>query len=177
VLFTGPTGAGKTTVAQAWASSRSTPTAFFDHDDARFILKAGYVKRSEVAADPALRPEGDRQWLLAARVCEAMADEYVRSGVDFALAAFRPPGEWMGIWQRLDAMDPIVIVLLPSIETTLERDAGRSGRAHTGEGSIRRAFAYDWEPWRRHPRTHIIDNSALSVQDVVAVVEDVVARG
>src|SRR5687768_6694199 len=81
VLFTGPTGAGKTTCAQAWAASRQRHTGWFDHDDARFILKSGYLGRSTAAADESLRPEADRQWLLGAAVCEAVAETYVEAGI------------------------------------------------------------------------------------------------
>jgi adenylylsulfate kinase-like enzyme len=92
VLFTGPAASGKTTVAEAWTSSRSTPTAHFDHDQARFLVRGGYVSRSAAHADPSLRDQADRQWLLAAVVCEAMAETYMSWGFDFALSAFRPPG-------------------------------------------------------------------------------------
>ena len=37
VLFTGPAASGKSTIAEAWAASRSTQTAFFDHDQPRFF--------------------------------------------------------------------------------------------------------------------------------------------
>ena len=174
VLFTGPTGAGKTTCASAWAASREHPTAWFDHDDARFILKSGYVSRSAAAATPGLRGEADRQWLLAAAVCEAMAETYRADGVDFALSAFRPPGDWKGCWGRLDGFDPMIVVLLPPIEVALARDRGREGRAHTGEASIGRGYSYDWDSWRSHPRAHVIDNADMPIVDVVSLVERLV---
>src|SRR5215213_1046963 len=136
VLFTGPAAAGKSTVAEAWAASRSTPTAHFDHDQARFLVRAGYVSRSAAHADPALREQADRQWLLAAAVCEAMATTYSSWGLDFALSAFRPPDQWKGCWQQLDALQPIIIVLLPHLEVLLARDAERTGRSHVGETSV-----------------------------------------
>src|SRR5438067_2494639 len=72
VLFTGPTGAGKSTVAAAWAASRSIATAHFDHDQARFLLRSGYISRTDAHTDPSLREQADRQWLLAAAVCESI---------------------------------------------------------------------------------------------------------
>ena len=177
VVFTGPTGAGKSTCASAWASSpaRARPTAWFDHDEARVLLRAGYVSRSAAHADPSLRDEAERQWLMAAAACEALAETYVVDGVDFALSAFRPPGEWKGCWQRLDRLDPVTIVLVPPIEVALAHDEERTGRARTGEASIRRAYGYPWDDWRGRPRTHVIDNRDLSVDDVVGIVEEVVA--
>lgn len=171
VLFTGPTGAGKSTCAQVWAEGRQAHTAWFDHDEARFLLKAGYVSRTQAAADPAFRPEADRQWLLAASACEALAATYVSQGIDFALSAFRPPGDWMDCWSDLDKLEPVTVVLLPPIEVALARDAGRTGRAQTGSESIRRAYRYPWTEWDRSPRAHIIDNSDLSPADVASRVE------
>jgi len=171
VLFTGPAAAGKSTIAQAWSTSRSTPTAHFDHDQARFLVRAGYISRTAAHADPSLREQADRQWLLAAAVCEAMAATYTAWGFDFALSAFRPPGRWKGCWERLDAIQPIIIVLLPALEVLLARDAQREGRSHVGEASVRRGLAYDWEAWRADPRACVIDNSELSVEQVVALVE------
>ncbi len=176
VLFTGPGAVGKSTIAEAWAASRSAPTAHFDHDQARFLVRAGYVSRTAAHADPSLREEADRQWLLAAAVCEAMAATYTAWGFDFALSAFRPPGTWKGCWERLDAMHPIVIVLLPPLEVLLARDAARVGRSRVGEASLRRGLAYNWDTWRADTRAYVIDNSELSVEQVVALVEAEVRR-
>src|SRR5215211_6859590 len=140
VFFTGPAAAGKSTIAEAWASSRSAQTAFFDHDHARFLVRAGYISRSAAHADPSLRDQADLQWLLAAAVCEAMAETYTVWGFDFALSAFRPPGNWKRCWERLDAQNPIIIVLLPALEILLSRDARRTGRSWVGEASVRRGF-------------------------------------
>ena len=176
VLFTGPAASGKSTVAEAWAASRSVPTAHFDHDQARFLVRAGYISRAAAHADPSLRDEADRQWLLAAAVCEAMAATYTAWGFDFALSAFRPPGVWKACWERLDTMNPIIVVLLPALEVLLSRDAERTGRRQVGEASVRRGFGYDWDAWRSDARAYVIDNSDLSVEHVVALVEEEVLR-
>jgi chloramphenicol 3-O-phosphotransferase len=171
VLFTGPTSAGKSTCAAAWAGARTKPTAHFDHDQARFLLRSGYVSRSAAHANPSLADEADRQWMLSIAVCEVVAETYALSGYDIALSAFRPPGSWRNCWERLDKLDPLIIVLLPTLETLLIRDTERTGRSHTGETSIHRALNYDWEAWRSDQRALVIDNSALSVDAVVAQVE------
>jgi hypothetical protein len=105
-----------------------------------------------------------------------MAATYMAWGIDFALSAFRPPGSWKGCWARLDAMDPLIIVLLPALEVLLARDANRVGRSHVGEGGVRRNFAYNWEAWRTDERAYVIDNSELSVEQTVALVEMEVLR-
>jgi hypothetical protein len=66
--------------------------------------------------------------------------------------------------------------LLPALETLLARDMERAGRSHVGEASVRRGFAYGWEAWRADPRAYVIDNSAISVEQVVALVEAEVLR-
>jgi chloramphenicol 3-O-phosphotransferase len=176
VFFTGPAAAGKSTIAAAWAAARSTPTAHFDHDQARFLVRGGYISRSAAHADPSLREQAEQQWLLAAAVCEAMAETYLAWGFDFAVSAFRPPGQWRGCWERLDAMAPLIIVLLPQLEVLLARDAQREGRSHVGEASVRRGLAYDWDAWRADPRAAVIDNTSLSVAQVVALVEEALLR-
>jgi chloramphenicol 3-O-phosphotransferase len=176
VFFTGPAAAGKSTVAEAWAASRSTPTAHFDHDQARFLVRAGYISRSAAHADPSLREQADRQWLLAAAVCESMAATYAAWGFDCALSAFRPPGSWKGCWEQLDTLNPLFIVLLPALEVLLARDVGRTDRSHVGEASVRRGLGYDWEAWRVDARAYVIDNSQLSVEQTVALVEAEVLR-
>ncbi len=176
VFFTGPAAAGKSTVAEAWATSRTKPTALFDHDHARFLVRAGYVDPAASIANPALRAAAEDQWLLAAAVCEAMAVTYTTRGVDFALSAFCPPGNLQESWAPLDALNPMIVVLLPKLEVVLRRDAKRAGRSQTGEQGVRRNFAYDWESWRTDKRAYVIDNSALSVEQTVALVEAEVIR-
>ena len=176
MLFVGPSASGKTTVAEAWAETRDRPTAFFDHDHARFLRRAGYVSRMAAHADPSLRDEADRQWLVAASVCESMAEVYTSAGIDFSLAAFRPPGRWKGCWERLDSMDPVIILLLPTDETLFARDAKREGRSHVGEETIRRNLLWSWSDWRSDARVLTIDSSDLSVEETVARVEEEFAR-
>jgi chloramphenicol 3-O-phosphotransferase len=176
VFFTGPAAAGKSTVAAAWAASRSTPTAHVDHDQARFLVRGGYISRSAAHADPSLRERADQQWLLAAAVCEAMATTYSAWGFDIAVSAFRPPGHWKECWEQLDTMRPIIIVLLPALEVLLARDAQREGRSHVGEAGVRRGLGYDWDAWRADARACVIDNSELSVEQVVGLVEAEVVR-
>ncbi len=176
VFFTGPAAAGKSTVAEAWATSRTKQTAHFDHDHARFLVRAGYISPEASLANPALREAAEDQWLLAAAVCEAMAVTYTTRGVDFALSAFCPPGNLKESWEPLDALNPIIVVLLPMLEVVLRRDANRVGRSHVGEQGVRRNFAYDWETWRTDKRAYVIDNSELNVEQTVALVEAEVIR-
>jgi len=176
VFFTGPSAAGKSTVAEAWATSRTKQTAHFDHDHARFLVRAGYISPEASLANPALREAAEDQWLLAAAVCEAMAVTYTTRGVDFALSAFCPPGNLKESWEPLDALNPIIVVLLPMLEVVLRRDANRVGRSHVGEQGVRRNFAYDWETWRTDKRAYVIDNSELNVEQTVALVEAEVIR-
>jgi adenylylsulfate kinase-like enzyme len=43
LLLSGPAGAGKTTVARAWASIQQRPTAHISLDDVRDFVKSGYA--------------------------------------------------------------------------------------------------------------------------------------
>lgn len=82
----------------------------------------------------------------------------------------RLPGPLNLVQEKL--LSPLIIVLLPTLEALITRDAQRTGRAHTGEASIRRALSYDWGLWQQDHRAIILDNSHLSVDDVVARVSE-----
>jgi hypothetical protein len=85
-----------------------------------------------------------------------------------------PPG-WLGHWDDLDQLDPINIVLLPNLQTRLERrrnDPGR--RAAMSEESVRHTHGFGWERWHGHPRAAVLDTSDMDPDEVLAAVEQAV---
>lgn len=73
-------------------------------------------------------------------------------------------------------MPGLLLYLKQLLEVVLRRDANRVGRSHVGEQGVRRNFTYDWETWRTDKRAYVIDNSELSVEQTVALVEAEVIR-
>jgi adenylylsulfate kinase-like enzyme len=172
VMFTGPTGSGKSTVGLLWAERNDHQAGFVDQDHVRYFVRSGYVSRRDVDADPSLATARLDQWALAARACGAIAREYVLSGCDCSVAAYRPPTESFGGWEVFDELDPLIVVLCCPIEIALARDAARQGTAHAGEASVHRAFGFDWAAWEDHPLALMVDNSGDDPSDAIECVQE-----
>jgi hypothetical protein len=123
--------------------------------------------------------------MFAAKTAVATAAHVTALGLDCVITGARAPWvptdppEWLGHWDDLDQLDPITIVLLPSLETRLERrrrDPGRlpGGAAPMGEDSVRKSHGFGWERWRGHPRAAVLDTSDMSPAEVVDAVEQAV---
>jgi hypothetical protein len=176
ILMTGPPGAGKTTTAMVWAVQRPRPTFFVDWDAVRSVVVVGDQLEGRPARDL------DAQYRLAARVAAAQADWITRSGVDCVIAGARfpsPPPEFADVWTDLDALDPIVVVLLPRLGVCLERnatDAARLGDFAVDQSHVTGSFEQGWDSWADHPRAVVLDTSDKTPQEVVDAVEAAVLR-
>jgi hypothetical protein len=81
-----------------------------------------------------------------------------------------PPPPWSKGWDRLDALDPIFIVLYPA------RDVCRQRRIARGSSPDDGSYDFDWPAWQAHPRAHFLDNSDLSVEESVAALDALLAE-
>lgn len=163
LLLTGPAGAGKSAVAERWASRRATPTAHIALDDVRQLVKAGY-------ADPARgwTAETARQLELARRGCVALARLYVEAGitcvVDDAVFPAWEPAAYAPWDAALGALPHALVALMPSYATVRARNALRRGRQLLPEDLLR--VIYDLMlPWRQQTRVPVLDNSAWSLDE------------
>jgi broad-specificity NMP kinase len=173
IFLTGPPLAGKTTTAMAWARQRSRVTAPLDWDELHNLLFRGDRLRASTDVDDRYR--------FAARTAAATAAHITGSGLDCVITGARvpyrptdPPG-WLGHWDDLDQLDPINIVLLPNLQTRLERrrnDPGR--RAAMSEEFVRHTHGFGWERWHGHPRAAVLDTSDMDPDEVLAAVEQAV---
>ena len=162
ILFiTGPSGSGKSTTARAWADSWETACALIDHDLVRHFIRAGF-------ADPGLRwgEDEERQWALARTICCDMARRYIEAGIACIIDAFAPPDEYRRWQEELADLAVRVVVLLPSVDVALARNAGRSGDALLRDASVRENHGW-MALWRNEPTALIIDNGQLSVDAVL----------
>jgi hypothetical protein len=171
LLLTGPAGAGKTTVAAEWASSRSAPTAHVSLDDVRDFVKAGYANPED-----GWNEETQAQYDLARELCATMARGYVEAGISCALDDAIFP-EWAEVgyepWRRaLRDVPHVLVVLLPRLEVARRRnDVGHDGHRRLRPKTVQMIYE-DMMPWRE-ASVPLIDNSDLSVAETVAEVDRV----
>ncbi|MEU7554088.1 AAA family ATPase [Streptomyces sp. NPDC044571] len=172
VLLIGPAGAGKTTVARHWASTRPVPTAHVSLDDVREWVCSGF-------ADPQAgwNDQSEAQYRLARRTCGFAARNFLANGISCILddAVFPDrPVVGLGGWKRHVGPALLPVVLLPGLEIVLERNAARSGNRRLSDEEVARIHGR-MAGWYGSGLP-IIDNSDLDVEATSRALDDALAR-
>lgn len=172
VLLIGPAGAGKTTVARHWASTRPVPTAHVSLDDVREWVCSGF-------ADPQAgwNEHSEAQYRLARRTCGFAARNYLANGISCILddAVFPDrPVVGLGGWKRHVGPTLLPVVLLPGLEIVLERNAARSGNRRLSDEEVARIHGR-MAGWYGSGLP-IIDNSHLDVEATARALDETLAR-
>jgi hypothetical protein len=179
IFLTGPPLSGKTTTAQLWAMQRARATFAADWDDIQTTVMDSDLVRGRRLPDVTTR------YRFAARVAAAQARRITTAGIDCVVTGARvpesptDPPEWAHTWDDLDRLDPITVVLLPSVEARLARarnDSRRRGPYALSEEQIRESGSWAWNSWREYPRTAVLDTSDMDQQQVIAEIERAVSR-
>jgi len=172
LLITGPAGAGKSSVAEAWAASRDFACAQLSLDTFREFVKAGYHDPRNGWND-----EAQRQLDLARSNMAAVTIIYLRSGVQVVIDdAVFPNWDTGGLdgWnEALPGVSIDLVVLMPDWNVVLERNGGRDGQRRVPEDVLRIIYD-DMAGWRDKAGVSVIDNSGMTIAETVAAVERVV---
>ncbi|MGW4029801.1 AAA family ATPase [Streptomyces sp. NPDC004838] len=172
VLLIGPAGAGKTTVARHWATSRRVATAHISLDDVREWVCSGF-------ADPqsGWNERSEAQYRLARRTCGFAARNFLANNISCILddAVFPDrPVVGLGGWKRHVGPGLLPVVLLPGLEVVLERNAERSGNRRLSDEEV--ATIHGRMAGWYGSGLPIIDNSKYDVETTARVLDDVLAR-
>ena len=142
VMFTGPAGAGKSTLARAWRATRPR-AVHVELDGVRHLIVSGLADPQDAGA---LQAE---QYDTSVAACCALAREFVASGYDVAVDdAVDPETFERHRSPRLVGIEHSVVVVRPSLGAVLERGAARQKRVRTGLVRQQHAAASRW-PIRR----------------------------
>lgn len=163
LLITGPAGAGKSSLAEAFAASRPQPTVLLHHDEVRSYVRSGRAAEGENFGAQALR-----QWQLAREVCIAALTLYLDAGFDCVVDAFCPGTDvaWRSGVPR--AAEFRSFVLLPPLEVAIGRNARRRSRALTPT-----TVRLNYQEFLDHPLegARVIDNSNMSICETVELLQ------
>ena len=166
LLITGPAGAGKTAVADAFAGTRGDKCAHLSLDSFRLMIKSGYH-------DPRLgwNDEAQRQLDIARSNVASAAARFIESGISCVIDdAVFPDWEPVGLdrWKRaLEPTDFDLIAIIPHWDVVRDRNAARD-EIDRIPGEMLRKIYDDMAVWRDRPDVPVIDNSMLSVSETVA---------
>ncbi|MFJ8624552.1 AAA family ATPase [Kitasatospora sp. NPDC093550] len=170
VLLIGPAGAGKTTVARYWAERRPTPTAHISLDDVREWVQSGFANPQS-----GWNNASEAQYRLARRTCGFACRNYLANGISCIIddAVFPDrPAIGLGGWKRHIGPGMIPVVLLPSLDSVLRRNARRSGNRRLGDEEVARIHGR-MAGWY-NSGLPIIDNSSLDVAGTAAELDRVI---
>jgi len=127
-----------------------------------------------------LPDEVNDRYGLAARIMAKQAETITDGGNDcIVIGAWAPDWPGPNPWVPMSALDPIVCVLLPDVETGVARnadDARRHGMFAVAEEHVRGSHSLGWQRWADHPRGVVIDNSTLTPQQTIDALERSVSR-
>ncbi|WP_443077626.1 AAA family ATPase [Streptomyces sp. SP17BM10] len=170
VLLIGPAGAGKTTVARYWAERRHTPTAHISLDDVREWVQSGFANPQS-----GWNNASEAQYRLARRTCGFACRNYLANGISCIIddAVFPDrPAIGLGGWKRHIGPGMLPVVLLPSLDSVLGRNARRSGNRRLGDEEVARIHGR-MAGWY-NSGLPIIDNSHLDVAATAAELDRVI---
>jgi predicted kinase len=160
VLFGGPAGAGKSTLARAWCATRAQ-AAHIELDEIRHLIVSG-------RADPQEPGElQEAQYRLSVEATCALARAFATSGCDVAIDDVFEPAAFERYWRpQLDGLPWKLVVILPSLDETLARSAGREKRVREEHTRMQHARCATWDEGVR------IDTTGVDVEQSLARVLD-----
>jgi predicted kinase len=164
VLFGGPAGGGKSTLAAAWCATRER-AVHLQLDQVRDLIVAG---RADPQRPGTLQSE---QFELSVAACCALARVFVEAGYDVAVDDVLPPPAFDAHWRpALEGIDWRVVIVIPSLDETLRRAGARDKRVP--EEIIRRQH----EASLLWPGRYRIDTTGLSVEEGVRLVDGLISQ-
>ena len=165
ILFNGVPGVGKTTLAKEFAK-RSKFGAYTDVDHLRHFVIGGVVGAKEQNKDI---KEFERQRLLAVDNVASLAKNFLQYGFNYFIADLaKIPSVLKRYDEKFKNLNFYHILLSPSLEETIKRDATRQGMALHGAETVTKIYnnmqTIDHNSWIK------IDTTEKSVDEVIGLI-------
>ncbi len=158
VLFGGPAGAGKTTLARAWCLARER-AVHIELDEIRSLIVSGL-------ADPQVSSafQAEQYELSVAATC-VLARTFAEASYEVAIDDVLEPETFQRSWRpRLEGLDWQTVIILPTLENTLSRAADREKRVLEDHIRSQHAACSEWPAPKR------LDTTGLSLDESLQAV-------
>ncbi|MBO0726957.1 MAG: AAA family ATPase [Blastocatellia bacterium] len=166
LILSGPPGAGKSTIADALATSRHIPAVHIHSDDFWHFIKSGWIA-------PYL-PESNAQNQVVIDAIMAAAHIYAKGG--YLVVVDGIFGPWFLDRVRTATGVPLhYVVLRPDLKTALARARGRASDGLKEGGPIR--GLHEQFTNLGDLESHALDTTALSIPATLNAVMELVATG
>jgi len=157
VLFGGPAGAGKSTLARAWCATRGQ-AAHLELDVIRGLIVSGL-------ADPQEPGElQEAQYRLSVEATCALARALATGGCDVAIDDVFEPDAFERYWRpALDGLPWKLIIILPTLEKALARSRQRDKRVSEEHIQTQHARCAAWDEGIRIDTTGFDPDQSLAL--------------
>ncbi len=160
LLLNGPGGAGKSTVSQLVAKKLEN-CAVIDADVIRNMVVSGFI-------NPFLA-EGVDQYTLGMHNTAQLARSFYDAGYSVVVDGGATRKKYLDIYyDKLHGANLVNILLLPSNESLVKRDAGRQGKAHLGEEKITWLHDLFGSWYEEEKRWKVLDNTNLTPEETAS---------
>ncbi|MDQ5913171.1 MAG: hypothetical protein QG659_593 [Patescibacteria group bacterium] len=167
VILTGTSGSGKSSTSKVLSGTLPGTWALISQDDIRELVKAGYKSAAEEWTD-----DTKNQWEVSIDICCDMIKRYHQYDINCILEMFAPPSEFEKWKPKLNGIDYQLFVLMPNLETTLERHRGRKGKMTEEQIRENHEWFTSWQP----DQATIIDPSNQTLEETVAFISQSISK-
>lgn len=163
VLFGGPAGAGKSTLARAWCATRER-AVHVELDAVRELIVAG-------RADPQRpTPLQSEQCVVSVDATCALARSLLAGGYDVAVDDTLEPAPFAAYWRpRIKGLTWKVVIVLPSLPETLARSGSRAKRVLEAHTRAQHASSVVW------PAHYRVDSTGCTPEESLPLVQAIIA--
>jgi len=171
ILLTGPSGAGKTTIANKFISSQKNQWAHIKHDEIRQLVITGFSSADDSRKN--WSAETKNQWQVGIQNCVDLAINFKQSEINCLVDFYSTPSEFETWKNLLNPIDYTLVILLPNKKSVITRNTTRNSPCKLSEGKILECYE-DFQGWPHDCSHHTIDNSTLSIEGAVKNISDII---